>query len=182
MTVGVQRNVERKSQTAIDDLQRRQQREVLVDDVRRIAGVGGFRVKQPCELLAEMPARKADRTAAMHAAGEHRRLEQSLQIDHRVIVGLAELAQRLAKPSPSCSVLDRARIDADAAVDPFDEVQQLDVPGINHPVDARVRKFLAQRRGDRNPVDDISERSQTHDQKAVHLDPRAIRESRSRVE
>jgi hypothetical protein len=31
-------------------------------------------------------------------------------------------------------------------------------------------------------VDDISERSQTHDQKAVHLDPRAIRESRSRVE
>ena len=129
-----------------------------------------------------MLARKADSPAAAHAAGEHRRFEQPLQIDHRVIVGLAELAQCLAKPASSCSVLDRARVDADPPVDPFDEVEQLDVPRINHPVDARVRKFLTQRRGDRNPVHDISERTQAHDKKAIHLDPRAIRESRSRVE
>jgi hypothetical protein len=60
-------------------------------------------------------------------------------------------------------MLDRARIDADAAVDPLDEVEQLDVARINHPVDAPVRKFLAERRGDGNPMNDISERSQAND-------------------
>src|SRR5258705_6660483 len=125
---------------------------------------------------------KPDRPAAANTARKHRRLQESLEIDDRVVVHLAKLAHRLAEPLATLPLFDRARVDPDAPVDARDEIEQFDITRIDHPVDPPAWEFFLQRGRDGNAMDDISKRPEADDQEAVHGDERAIRDSRSRVE
>ena len=58
---------------------------------------------------------------------------------------------------------DGARIDANAPVEAHHEIEQLDVTGIDHPIDAGRRKLLPECRHDRNPMHDIAERTEAND-------------------
>ncbi len=176
------RDSDRESDPAIVDLQRREQREVLVDDVCRVSRVGRIGVEGPSQLFAQMFPGKSDRSVAADTACEHRRLQEPLEIDDRVVIHLAKLAHRLAKPLAPFAPFDRARIDRDAAIDARDEIEQFDVTRIDHPVHPTAWKLALQRGRYWNAMDDIPKRPEADDQKAVHVDERAIRDRRSRVE
>ena len=74
------------------------------------------------------------------------------------------------------------RIDRNPPIDAVHQVDEIRVPRIDHPVDARVLEPGTQRRRKRDGVDDVAERPEADDEEAVQDPERAMRARRSRVE
>ena len=128
-----------------------------------------------------MRSRKANRPSATRQPRQHRRLDQPLEIDHRVVTRCAQLRDRRPR---SAAASQPARIERDPPVEAVDEVEQLDVSRIDHPVDARLREMAPKRGRGGNAVDDVAEGAEADDEKArrgvQRVEP--MRASRSRVE
>src|SRR6185436_1233291 len=73
-----------------------------------------------------------------------------------------------------------ARVDRQSPIDHGNKIEQLAMPHIDQPVDARMRKCTSNGRSGRNGVDEIAERPKPDDEDLVQ-EP-LIREIRSRVE
>jgi hypothetical protein len=110
-----------------------------------------------------MFAWKPDRPVGSDAARQHGGFQQPLQIDRGVVADLSQLAQRFAKAPAWLSMLDRPRVDTNAPIEAHDQIEQLHIPWIDHPVDAGSGKFVPQRRSDRNPMHDVAERAEAND-------------------
>ena len=138
--------------------------EELIDDVDALRPPRHARFQSRRELaqpIVSEPPAGAGRPRDERAFG------QALQIDRRVVPAPAQLPHRRRERHPA--VAFAAIVHHEPTIDHRHEIENLAVLGAHQPVDARPGNRPPDRRRHRNGVNDIAERAQTHQQKALQV-------------
>ena len=153
----------RKLETLCRNTERRDQRQILAHDVLRAIWRRRLRVERPGGALPQVPNREAEHTPGPRRAGQHRRFEQPLKVNGDVVALRSKQARDVEPPA------ERPRAQHDRLVDDGNEIHQLAMLGVDEPIDPCLRRRPPERRGGRQGVDDVAERSQPDDEDAIHV-------------
>ena len=146
-------------------VERTQQRKTFLDHMGRRTGVGRVGVEESRLRLPEMRARQADGPFCADHARQHGGFQETLQIDDGIVADAPPFAEHGPRADTSREI---PSVEGNAPVDTVDELEQLDVSRIDHPVETRLREVVAESSRRWNAVDDIAERSETDDEKRLH--------------
>src|SRR5438132_77485 len=171
------------------DAERLEQREVLLDHVARGGGRRHVAVREErAEAFAAEPSGEAEPERGARRGRQQPALQEPLQIEGDVEARRAKLSRELAEGAARGREIEgRERPPPTPGVHRNDRVQnpvareQRRLASLHDPGEAGARQPPAERRRDRQRVDDVTERREL-DERDVHRKRSTIREIRSRVE
>ena len=120
--------LERKLDLRHTDADGLQHRQVLVDDMRRRVA-RRLRIEKARGPLAQEVRGKSDDARRAGKAREHRRLQQTLQVERDIVARSPQVADHRPQRTGA------ARVDRNAAIDNRHELEHLALPHVDEPID-----------------------------------------------